>query len=53
MASLSSSSAFGLRSGEMFVKSVTFPPGRGRLATMPCATASAELTITMGMALVA
>jgi hypothetical protein len=37
----------------MFVKPVTFPPGRGRLATMPCATASAELTITMGMALVA
>jgi hypothetical protein len=37
----------------MFVKPVTFPPGRARLATMPCATASAESTITMGMVWVA
>jgi hypothetical protein len=52
-ASLRSSSCLPVTQGEMVVKPVTFPPGRARLATNPCATASAELAITMGMVAVA
>src|SRR5882724_820496 len=53
MASLSSSSDFVLRSWDMDVKPVTFPPRRDRLATKPCPTGSAPAAITMGMFLVA
>ena len=37
----------------MEVSPVTFPPGRARLATMRCLTASAESAMTMGIVLVA
>ena len=48
-----SSSCFPVTHGEMVVNPVTLPPGRARLITSPWVTASAELTMTIGMAVVA
>src|SRR5207249_3760498 len=47
--SLRSSTYFWLRPGTRFVRPVTFPPGRARLATTPSATGSGTRVMTMGI----
>ena len=52
-ASLMSSSRFAFSVWPSAVTPVTLPPGRARLVTMPAATGSPVVTITIGMVLVA
>ena len=53
MTSFNSSNRLPLRSGEMELSPVTFPPGRARLATSPLPTGSLLLVMTMGIVVVA